>query len=416
LRVAVVADFSEEGWPSMDLVAAELFERLRAEHADQVSPVLVRPPFRRRFSRAINSRANVSLAGVKGIGDATGTPGSAGRIRFNADRLLNRFVDYPRHLRHLRNDFDIFHVTDHSYAHLVRCVPPWRAIVTCHDVDAFRIVTEPAAEARAKWLTSMPLKLMAARQLRGLRSAAIVACDSAATREELLLHRLVDADRTITIHNGVAAVFAAIPDPDADREAVRMLGTAGTDKFEILHVGSTIPRKRIDVLLRTFAAIRAAHPEARLLRVGGPFTAEQAKLARDLNVEGAVVVLPFIDQPVLAAIYRRAALVLITSEGEGFGLPLVEAMACGAPVIASDLAVLREVGGGNVQFAPVGDVPAWTAIALRRIREGIGDPAACEARRSAALNHAATFSWSEYARRYTELYRQAATAVAGVSA
>jgi glycosyltransferase involved in cell wall biosynthesis len=397
LRVAVVADFAEEGWPSMDLVARELFDRLGAKHADQVTPTLVRPPFRRRFSRAGAAPTH-----------ATGEPGSPSRTRFNADRLLNRFVDYPRYLRRLRNDFDIFHITDHSYAHLLRSVPSSRAIVTCHDLDAFRIVLESASQLRPGRLIAMPLKLMAARQLGGLRSAAMVACDSVATRDELLEHRLVDAGRTVTIHNGVADIFSPHTDSDADREAVRMLGPCGADKLEILHVGSTIPRKRIDVLLRTFAAIRAAHPVARLVRVGGPFTAEQVELARELNVENAVTVLPFIEPTVVAAIYRRAALVLITSEGEGFGLPLVEAMASGAPVIASDLAVLREVGGDNVQFAAVGDVPAWTEVALRLIRDRTGDPRTCDARRTAALKHAATFSWSEYARRYVELYRQIA--------
>ena len=400
LRVAVVADFAEEGWPSMDLVAGELFDRLRTEHADQVSPTLVRPPFWRRFSRAGDAPAH-----------ANGEPGSPSQTRFNADRLLNRLVDYPRHLKRLRDDFDIFHITDHSYAHLVRSVPSSRAIVTCHDLDAFRIVLESAAESRPGKLIAMPLKLMAARQLSGLRRAAMVACDSLATREELSQHRLVEAGRTVTIHNGVADIFSPHTDSDADREAACMLGPARTGQLEILHVGSTIPRKRIDVLLRTFAAIRAAHPVARLVRVGGPFTLAQMKLARDLNVETAVAVLPFVERAVLAAIYRRAALVLITSEGEGFGLPLVEAMACGAPVIASDLAVLREVGGDNVQFAAVGDVPAWTEIALRLIRDRSGDPATCDARRTVALKHAATFSWSEYARRYVELYWQIAAAI-----
>ena len=58
-------------------------------------------------------------------------------------------------------------------------------------------------------------------------------------------------------------------------------------------------------------------------------------------------VLPFVDRPVLAALYRRASLVLLPSEREGFGLPLVEAMACGISVVASDLPVLREVGGDD---------------------------------------------------------------------
>jgi glycosyltransferase involved in cell wall biosynthesis len=390
LRVAIVADFAEEGWPSMDLVADSLFDRLRLEHSDVVDAVLIRPHFKRRFSRTVS---------------ATKERDSFAKAAFNADRLLNRFIDYPRLLKRARDDFDIFHITDHSYAHLVIYIGARRAIVTCHDLDAFRSIIEPPLTARARLI-----KLMAARELRGLQGAALVACDSDATRDELLHHRLVTPDLTVTIPNGVAPIFSAQPDPRADGEAERMLGPVRVDAPELLHVGSTISRKRIDVLLRIFAGIRETCPPARLLRVSGPFTADQGALARELGVEGATTVLPFVEPAILAAIYRRAALVLITSDHEGFGLPLIEAMACGAPVMASDLAVLREVGGNAAEFIPVGDVPAWVSTALRLIDERANDPARWTARRSDGFRRAAKFSWSEYARRYVELYRQVASA------
>ena len=148
-----------------------------------------------------------------------------------------------------------------------------------------------------------------------------------------------------------------------------MLGPISDGAIEILHVGSVIKRKRIDTLLEVFALVVKEFPQARLIRVGGQFTAEQIKMVEKLGINRSIKVLPFIDREVLAAVYRRAALVLQTSESEGFGLPVVEAMACGAPVIASDLAVLREVGGEAARFCPVGDVEAWRAsnhrIALR---------------------------------------------------
>ena len=392
LRVALLADFAEERWPSMDLVADLLFDRLQSEHADTVAPVLIRPRFRRRFTRA--------LVGSEGR--------SSWRVRFNADRLLNRYFDYPRHLRRMLDEFDVFHITDHSYAHLVRYVPQGRAIVTCHDLDAFRLILEPSTTLRPGKLMARPLRMMAERAIGGLRHAAMVACDSETTRDQLLRHRVVETQRAITIPIGVAPIFSSVPDAQADVKAASMLGPLGADTLEILHVGSTIPRKRIDVLLRTFAAIREAHPTARLLRVGGPFTADQAALAGQLRVEDAILELPYLDSEVLAAIYRRAAMVLITSEREGFGLPMIEAMACGAPVIASDLPVLREVGGPAPQFAAVGDVQNWTSAALELIRERREDAPRCRARRAEGLAHAAGLSWSETARHYVQLYRQVA--------
>ncbi|MBI3759203.1 MAG: glycosyltransferase [Deltaproteobacteria bacterium] len=295
-------------------------------------------------------------------------------------------------------------------------VEPARTIVTCHDLDAFRIVLEKGNAPSAKASVRTPLKMMATRGLRGLRSAAMVGCDSLVTRDELLHYRLMSEDRTPVIANGVDSVFSASPDPAADREAARMLGPVRSDTLEILHVGSTIPRKRIDVLLRIFAAIRAAHPIAKLVRAGGAFTADQAKLTRDLNLDQAIVVLPFVNTATLAAIYRRAAIVLITSEREGFGLPVIEALACGSPVIASDLAVLREVGGSVAHFVPLGDVTAWTSLALRLIRERLDDPDRCNERQIEAIAQSAKFSWSEYARRYVELYQQVAASAGNASA
>jgi glycosyltransferase involved in cell wall biosynthesis len=245
---------------------------------------------------------------------------------------------------------------------------------------------------------------MTRHMIEGFRAAAIAACASEATRHEVLRHRLREAGRTTTILNGVSSVFSPGEDAEGDREASRLIGERRPGVIEILHVGSTIPRKRIGVLLRVFARIREEIGEARLIRVSGPFTPGQAALARELGIENAVTVLPFIPARTLAALYRRAALVLVPSESEGFGLPVAEAMACGTSVIASDLPALREVGGEAAFFAPVGDIEAMAELALRVLRDR--DGGAAVGRRERALANAARFSWTEYARRYAALYQQ----------
>ena len=379
-RVAIIADFLEEGWPSMDLVAEMLCANLRVEAAGALTVELIRPSMARRFSRA-KARS-----------------GAATRRLFNADRLLNRFFDYPRHLRRVRDRFDLFHVTDHSYAHLTHALDASRTVVTCHDLDAFESLLDPGRTRR-----SPAFRLMTARILSGLRAAARVGCDSDATAAELLRYRLTPAHRTRVIPMGVAPEFTPAPDASADRAAARIVGAPAADTIEILHVGSTIARKRIDVALRTFAAIRQEFPAARLIRVGGPFTPAQNALARQLGVAAAIVVAPFVDRTTLAALYRRAAIAITPSAAEGFGLPVLEAMACGAPALASDIAALREVGGGAVEYAPIADIAAWMAGATRILRER-GTPGARE-RRAAAIAWAGRFTWGDTARRYAEVYR-----------
>jgi glycosyltransferase involved in cell wall biosynthesis len=161
----------------------------------------------------------------------------------------------------------------------------------------------------------------------------------------------------------------------------------------------------MDVLLRVFAALRRDWPSARLIRVGGAFTEQQAELSRDLGVEGSVTVLPFLTSPTLAAIYRRASLMLQPSESEGFGMPLPEALACGCPVLASDIPSLREVGGGVCSYGPVGNVEAWEQSATQILKRN-QDQAILESWRKDARIHAAQYSWDTNARQTVEVYEK----------
>ncbi|HEY2158802.1 MAG TPA: glycosyltransferase, partial [Isosphaeraceae bacterium] len=306
-------------------------------------------------------------------------------------------ADYPRHLRRLarRDPFDVYHIIDHSYAQLALALPPGRAVVTCHDLDAFRCLIRPDLEPRPAWF-----RALARRALRGLRAAAAISCDSVATRSGLLEHRLVPDDRATVNYLGIAPEFAEAPDPEADAEVAGLIGPPGSP--ELLHVGTTIPRKRIDVLLDVFAGIRRARPGAILIKAGGRLTPQQAEQARALGVTGAIRQMPFFEgRRPLAALYRRTALVLQPSEAEGFGLPLAEAMACGAPLLVSDLPVLREVAGDVATYRPVGDVAAWVDAALARLDEG-------DRRRDAGVARSALFRWEAHADRLVDLYRAVA--------
>jgi glycosyltransferase involved in cell wall biosynthesis len=208
------------------------------------------------------------------------------------------------------------------------------------------------------------------------------------------------------IPNGVHPTCSQRPDARADREAAELLGAVPPNTIELLHVGSTIDRKRIDVLLDAVAALRRAWPSVRLIRVGDTFTAAQARQVRRLGLGNAVTVLPFVDRRVLAALYRRAALLLQPSEREGFGLPVAEAMASGTPVVASYITALVEVGGRATTYCPVGDVGAWVSAVAELLDERMSAPTDWRARCAASVAHARRFSWREHARQMTELYRE----------
>ncbi len=375
LRVGVICDLREEGWHSMDLIADMLLETLAGVAGSEVRATGLCPRMVPRWTR-------LPLIGG----------GEGARL---GDRLTGRLWDYPRWLATRRDEFDVFHIVDHSYAHLVRVLPVERTIVTCNDTDAIQAAL-PGRGSRFA-----PASLLASRILDGLGHAAHVACISEATRLELLATGAVLPERTSVVPLGVHPTCSVGPAPKWDDEIDRRMGPRGV---EILHVGSTIPRKRIDVLLEVVAGVRKEREGVRLVHVGGSFTPEQRALASTLGIADAIIELPFLARALLAALYRRASILVLPSDGEGFGLPVVEAMACGTPVVASALPALREVGGSAGIYCPPGDVPRWVETLTSLLRQRETEPAAWAARQTAGIVAASRFNWNTYAAAMTALY------------
>ena len=234
LRIAVLCDYVEEHWPSMDLVGELLIHGLRIQQSRSVQVTRICPPFKRLLSA-------FRLLGRN-------------HLAFNGDRLLNRIRYYPEYLRKLKTRFDVFHIIDHSYGHLVSTLAPARTVVTCHDIDTFRCLIEPQLEHR-----SFAFRAMTLRILKGIQSANAVLCVSRWTRDELLRYQLLPPERVTVVPTAVAPEFRPDLDSANDRAADELLGANATQPI-LLHVGSTIPRKRIDVLLKVFADLHRELP------------------------------------------------------------------------------------------------------------------------------------------------------------
>ena len=379
-RIAVVSDLAEERWHSMDLVAEILMLGLRTPAARLIEAEQVRPTMIRRLT----------------LLPAIGRTQPAQTM----DRIINRVWDYGRWLQPRMADFDLFHIVDHSYAHLVTELPPGRSLVMCHDVDAFAGVL-PGTRAE-----SAIGRVLARRLLNGLIAARRIVCGSQATRNALVSSGIVPPSQISVVPYGVHPSCRPTPDQRADAEATNLLGPYDDGCPELLHVGSTVRRKRIDVLLDVFASLRERHRSLRLIRVGGAFSSSQQRQADKLGVTPYISVLPFLERRVLASVYRRAAVVLQPSEREGFGLPVAEAKACGTAVVASDLPPLREVGGAGTAYCPVGDIGSWTSTVSKLLDERMFDRAAWQARCAAGIADARRFDALEHARLMIDVYRE----------
>lgn len=376
LRLAVLPDFREENWPSMDLCADMLLDRLVADWRDSIRAEVVCPAFRRRLER---------LPGVR-----------RRSLAYNGDRFLNRHWDFPRYLRTRLADYDVFHICDHSYAQLALELPAERTGVFCYDLEAFRSLLDPQLEPRPRWF-----RWMMRRVLRGFQRAAVVFHCTLPVRDAILRHGLAPAEKLVYAPLGCAREFTA--EPRVDQAAEEILARLAGRPY-LLHVGSCVPRKRVDFLLKIVAAVRARAPEVQLVKVGGTWTCEHEELIRELDLASALIHVQGIDRATLAALYRNAFLVLLPSEAEGFGLPVIEALACGSPVLATDLDVLREVGGSAVVYAGLADLTGWRDQTLRCLNEPEAAPP-----RSMRLAQAQRFTWENHARIIAETYQGLAT-------
>ena len=159
-HLAILTDFPEEGWRSMDLCGDMLLDHLPRDGPFSVEAARLCPPFGRIAGRlpAVGRR----------------------RATLNADRLLNRFILFPRYARQAVRRFDLFHIADHSYGQLVHALPAARTEVYCHDVDAFRCLFDTVAYPRPRWFRAMSQRI-----LTGLRKAAVVFHSTAAVGEEI---------------------------------------------------------------------------------------------------------------------------------------------------------------------------------------------------------------------------------------
>ena len=172
----------------------------------------------------------------------------------------------------------------------------------------------------------------------------------------------------------------------------------------MLFVGTAEPRKGLDVLVRAMADARLAGLS---LVVAGPLgwgDVSVQSLAQDAGVGDRTVVTGPVPDPDLAALYAGAQVVVMPSRAEGFGLPVVEAMAHGVPVVTSDDPALVEVGHGSTVTTPVGD-PTALAAGIARVADE-ADLRATMVR--AGRDRAAELTWTAAAERMWRVYAQAA--------
>ena len=270
-------------------------------------------------------------------------------------------------------------------------------IVTCHDLIPLVLAKQylaPLPGARA---------LQWARDFARYRTARHVIAISEATRRDLIEHVGVPPERVDVVHSGVDHErFSAA---GAEGERARLLARLGFEDPFLLCLGASDPRKNLPLLVRAFAQSGTAK-QVKLVFAGPISLKQRARLERTMResgVEARVQVLGFIEDSLLVALYRQCLAYVFPSSYEGFGLPILEAMACGAPTLTSTLSSLGEIAGDAALTISSLDQDSL-AGGIARI---VSDEALRISLRERGLEHVKAFTWERCAKQTLRCYERA---------
>lgn len=255
--------------------------------------------------------------------------------------FLDKFLLFPRKLRSISKDFDCVHIAEHGYALYAKHLRSKPHVVTCHDL----IVAKAARGEIDQWPLSGLAKQYQEAILQGLRDARHVVAVSEVTRCDVL--RLTNRlpETTSLIYNGFYRQVSAMDTPTAQNIASK-LGVPIEQPW-ILHVGGSQPNKNKQGVVRIFTELikNDRFNNLHLVLAGSPPSGELHALINSHLPKDRVhsVVRP--SDRELVALYSLASALLFPSLHEGFGLPIIEAQACGTAVITSNRQPMTEAGG-----------------------------------------------------------------------
>lgn len=300
---------------------------------------------------------------------------------FGQNYIIMSYYYYPPKIP---AGFSLYHVASQMMGRSVHYVSP--SIVTCHDVIAFRMTSNHPLLNRS----------LQKKHLRALTKADRIIFISKCTKDDFLSVFDYKEENTNVIYHAASDVFQ----PRNKRSCRAELGLP-LDRPMVLYVGSEAPRKNIKTLLRSIYKVKKQAPEILLVRIG-----QQRKMSRilveKLGLEENILYLKNLSEETLAKSYNAADVYVSPSLYEGFGLPILEALKSGCPVIASNVSSLPEITGGAAILHPPLDVDAFAgSIETMLDSQSVRDDYAAR-----GILRAEQFTWQIAAQKTLNIYRQ----------
>jgi glycosyltransferase involved in cell wall biosynthesis len=310
---------------------------------------------------------------------------------------FDKYIVFPMQLRRkLRMRPDLVHICDHSNAVYVKRCRRFQVLVTCHDLLAVRGALGEETDCPA----SFTGRILQRWILRGLRRADAIACISEATADdaERLVGHGVGRPHLNVVYLGLNYPYRKL-EPEVARTRLNKINKFNVDVPFALHVGSNLRRKNRDGVIRIFAKTKDKW-NGRLVFAGDFLSEELISMARHLGISDRIVQLHNPEGELLEALYNCATALVYPSRFEGFGWPIIEAQACGCPVICSNSRPLPEAAGDAGFFHRVEDEDGFAADLLR-----LANPAKRAIWSDGSRRNAERFSTDKMIGQYIDIYR-----------
>lgn len=265
---------------------------------------------------------------------------------------------------------------------------PKKLVVTVHDVIAVLFPRDIPLGARLYFGRWMPFSY---------RRADKIIAVSHHTKKDLVKHLELPPQKIIVIYEAAGEKFKKLPRVQV--ETIKKKYQTGSNY--ILTVGTLSPRKNLDFLIKVFARVRAKFTNVNLLITGkwGWYYEGLFSLAKKLGIDNKVIFTGYVNDDDLPALYNGAMAFVFPSIYEGFGLPPLEAMACGTPVVASSTSCIPEIVGEGGILLPFKE-KEWVSTLSRLLKS----PPLREKFSRLGRKQARKFSWQETARQTIKVY------------
>jgi glycosyltransferase involved in cell wall biosynthesis len=309
-------------------------------------------------------------------------------------KYYERYWRYPRTIQ--KQNADIFHIIDHSDGHLARWLKTKAQpkIVTCHDL--INLFQPENIYSR----TLLPFVSMAAWKfaIRGMEKADRIISVSAHTAKDVVNNLKIVKENITVVPDAIESIFRILPQTII--ESLRQQNGVSPETLCLLNVGSNHPRKNVFTILKVIKTLREQGLPVYFWKIGADFTSEQKVFIQTHELQNFIAYLGKPDKEKLVQIYNAADVLIAPSLYEGFGMTILEAMACGTLVITSNVTSLPEVAGNAAILVDPMDVQEMVKAVCRLLEQ----PNYRKSLIEAGLDRVKPFTWENTAEQIATVY------------